>query len=247
MALIKCPECGREISNAAAACPHCGFPIENGGNVAKADIANNKRIQTRTIIISIAVAVALIAGVLTANYASNISARNRAEQERQEYIQKLTTIRENMLATGVEAESTAYLVRKVWRNTIEKNNDRETNRYTAKGASADKVYLFKNDFNDSFATSLDTLFHSEEYESSIEKIKTGKETIENDFRTMQNPPEDLKACWEELDKLYDNFATLCECAMKPDGSLLTYSEVLSSADSEFMEHYKKLGAIIPEE
>lgn len=27
MALIKCPECGREISNRAESCPHCGFPI----------------------------------------------------------------------------------------------------------------------------------------------------------------------------------------------------------------------------
>ena len=27
MALIKCPECGKEISDKAAACIHCGFPL----------------------------------------------------------------------------------------------------------------------------------------------------------------------------------------------------------------------------
>lgn len=27
MALIKCPECDREISDKATACPHCGYPI----------------------------------------------------------------------------------------------------------------------------------------------------------------------------------------------------------------------------
>jgi RNase P/RNase MRP subunit POP5 len=27
MALIKCPECGKEISNKATACVHCGYPI----------------------------------------------------------------------------------------------------------------------------------------------------------------------------------------------------------------------------
>lgn len=27
MALIKCPECSREVSSAAAACPQCGHPI----------------------------------------------------------------------------------------------------------------------------------------------------------------------------------------------------------------------------
>lgn len=29
MALIKCPECGREISDRAAACPHCGCPVSS--------------------------------------------------------------------------------------------------------------------------------------------------------------------------------------------------------------------------
>ena len=27
MALIECPECGREVSDRAAACPHCAYPI----------------------------------------------------------------------------------------------------------------------------------------------------------------------------------------------------------------------------
>ena len=31
MALIKCPECGREISNMAKACIHCGYPLEDAG------------------------------------------------------------------------------------------------------------------------------------------------------------------------------------------------------------------------
>lgn len=27
MAMIKCPECGREVSSRANACPYCGYPI----------------------------------------------------------------------------------------------------------------------------------------------------------------------------------------------------------------------------
>ena len=27
MALIKCPECGKEISDLAPACIHCGYPL----------------------------------------------------------------------------------------------------------------------------------------------------------------------------------------------------------------------------
>jgi endogenous inhibitor of DNA gyrase (YacG/DUF329 family) len=27
VALVDCPECGREVSTLAVACPHCGFPV----------------------------------------------------------------------------------------------------------------------------------------------------------------------------------------------------------------------------
>lgn len=29
MSLIKCPECGKEISDKAAVCPNCGCPVED--------------------------------------------------------------------------------------------------------------------------------------------------------------------------------------------------------------------------
>lgn len=32
MALIKCPECGREISDKAISCPGCGCPVEQNDN-----------------------------------------------------------------------------------------------------------------------------------------------------------------------------------------------------------------------
>lgn len=35
MAPIKCPECGREISDKAASCPNCGCPVEKSGQEKK--------------------------------------------------------------------------------------------------------------------------------------------------------------------------------------------------------------------
>ena len=33
MALIKCTECGHEVSDKASACPKCGCPIDNVGKI----------------------------------------------------------------------------------------------------------------------------------------------------------------------------------------------------------------------
>ena len=29
MALINCPECGKEVSDKATNCPNCGYPLED--------------------------------------------------------------------------------------------------------------------------------------------------------------------------------------------------------------------------
>ena len=33
MALIECPECGRQVSSQAPACPHCGYPVTGTAQV----------------------------------------------------------------------------------------------------------------------------------------------------------------------------------------------------------------------
>ena len=35
MALIRCPECGKEISDKAEACPNCGYPIVGLGKAKR--------------------------------------------------------------------------------------------------------------------------------------------------------------------------------------------------------------------
>jgi len=48
MALIKCPECGRDISDSAVSCPNCGHPInKDNKTVVQIDTAPNKRRKYR--------------------------------------------------------------------------------------------------------------------------------------------------------------------------------------------------------
>jgi len=46
MALIQCPECGRDVSDKAAACPHCGHPVR--GQV-KSDRVLNSSVASKIV------------------------------------------------------------------------------------------------------------------------------------------------------------------------------------------------------
>ncbi|MCI5639640.1 MAG: zinc-ribbon domain-containing protein [Lachnospiraceae bacterium] len=34
MSLIKCPECGKDVSNNASVCPNCGYSIRKNANAS---------------------------------------------------------------------------------------------------------------------------------------------------------------------------------------------------------------------
>ena len=44
MALITCPECGKQISDKAPACIHCGYPMQEQPPVTTATVSNSKKV-----------------------------------------------------------------------------------------------------------------------------------------------------------------------------------------------------------
>ena len=42
MSLIKCPECGKEVSTAAAACPSCGYPIAGASSAPRTGVPSSQ-------------------------------------------------------------------------------------------------------------------------------------------------------------------------------------------------------------
>lgn len=51
MAMIKCPECGRMVSNMAASCPTCGYPIASAASdgVVRVKLGMFQSVQGATI------------------------------------------------------------------------------------------------------------------------------------------------------------------------------------------------------
>lgn len=61
MALIKCPECGKEISDMAKACPECGYELKQNVEATKKESFFKKN-KIAVLVIGIVIIIAIVAG-----------------------------------------------------------------------------------------------------------------------------------------------------------------------------------------
>lgn len=242
MALIPCPECGREISEKVKSCPHCGYPFEENPsqdqpqkvevtsvNLGPRSPATKKKVIAflSIAVIAIVCVVAIVVGVKKSNETAARSA----------YIENLTLARTTMLLGGAEAESLCNLTKSVWYNTIYEERNTETDKYTRPNG------WFNSDFNDS----LSALYSDSSTAETISTIQANREDVAKIMRELQNPPEDLVACYDTTDAMYDAYCGLTDLAISPSGSLTSYAEAFGTYDDDFMLYYNKLDTQIPEE
>ena len=63
MALVQCPECGKEVSDQALSCPNCGYVMQKAESIEPVTTKSAKKIPDKRIITIVCVVV-LIAGLL---------------------------------------------------------------------------------------------------------------------------------------------------------------------------------------
>lgn len=252
MALIKCPECEREISDKANVCPNCGCPIEKvNGDTQKVEITgvkikNPARVKKYIIISVVVVLISALIAVIGSTIARNKAikeAEKEAEKEKIKYEQTLETYQSNlklakaqMFYGAVEAEDAGNIIKKVWYNAIYEIKDASTNCYTSKGGGGKYFY----DFN----TALSNLFSSSSFSSEISSIKENQDFIKEIMKKLTNPPDEYKEAYEALKDLYDAYLDLTNLVIDPSGSYTTYSENFSNADARMAKCYEAMEVYI---
>ncbi len=236
MAIIKCPECGKEISDKAKECINCGCPIgQKEIKVAeKVDVEakkNESKKKKITIFVSVILAIGLIVGgSFGVKHILDERRKNNLEDKVEKYKEDLESISLEMLNGAVEAEDCGNLIKKVWSNTIWKDSDKETDKFTKKDGK------FREDFNDS----LHALFEDKDFSEKRNKLENNKEKVTNMMKNMKNPPEGMEDAYLELKEYYDNYMTLVNLCINPSGNLTTYSSKFSDADSDAVDGFNKV-------
>lgn len=232
MALINCPECGKEISDKVNACPSCGYPMTNEENlpqqveITSVNLSNGNR---KKIIIGAGIIVlAIIMGLIIA-YMYNIDKTNT-------YIDDLKLLRDTSLDGASKAEELSILTINVWSNSIFEETSEETDKYTLTSFG---------DFNSDFNDSLENLFSDSETQEKVSTIEANQKKVSDIMKDLQNPPKKLKSCYATATELYSSYQSLTNLAINPKGSLQDYGDSKSEKVDSYMEQFDKLEAQIP--
>ncbi len=246
MALINCPECGKEISNRAGACPNCGCPIgevsnplqEKNAKIQQVEVTGIKvKRKTRMIVVVLIILLlAAIGGFIGYKKYNEMKVEQEYQQAFNLYIDDLQEIRAIMLVSGGEAEKLCNLTSKVWYNTIHKIEDKETNIYSKRTNSS---------FFSDFGVAVDNLYADDDTINTLSNISSSVTMVKEYMKGLQYPPEGLDKCYDTVMELYEEYNALTSLAMSPSGSYNEYSSKLSESASEFMLAYEKLENLIP--
>lgn len=240
---IKCDECGAVLSETDEICPKCGCPVEKKKaekeikpqQVEVASIKMAKRTKRIILGVIITLIICVIGGV-----GYKIYSDGKAEQEYQEsyntYIDNLEKVQILMITGGSDAESLCNLTLRVWGNTIYREREDETEKYTCPNG------FFVNDFNEALAN----LYADSDTQDTITDIESNQASVKELIKKLQNPPEGLDKCYDTVSELYEAYKTLTDLAISPSGNYSGFGTNKSDAVSDFLSAYEKLDNQIPE-
>ena len=204
MALINCPECGKEVSDKAATCTNCGYVINS--EITTHNISKTKKpfFQNRTFwIITICILV-VIGGIIGFEAYRNYSTQKQLEEAQQKQEQLETEYYSNMKDTFLNlAEATKIAV------TLNSQID------TAWDA-ANKSFTGVYNLNLYVLSQLKILYEQDDFSTQAQKLLDLNNKIAQNMESLRTPPEKYNEAYMHLKKFSDSYTSLVSYIVSPD-------------------------------
>lgn len=246
MALIKCPECGREVSDKAPACPHCGYPFsstvekDDAQTQDKETIVEEKSIKKKkknSIVRIIIVLCIIVGGIGGGLYYNKIQTKIKEDKKYNAYVDNLTNF--GFMAESGEILSCDLLdkITKVWYNSIYKEDSYFTDKYTKDGSG---------NFWDDFNTSLMMYMFSDSYKADESDIKDCKKKVEELYKKLKDAPNGFEKAVDKAAAVQAAYSSLVDFSLDVEGNYTSVSEDVRNKKEEFEKTYTDFKLSIPE-
>lgn len=229
-----CEECGYELDDNVTICPKCGCPVPESEEEKK---TRKKKKITISVIAILVVILAIIAIVCVINITNQKKAEEAAAAVEAARVQAANDYASNLeLAsfTMLTGASTAEEAGTLIHDVWYDTIFDEHNADTSKYTSGN------SDFNDS----LSELFSDEEFQDKISSIKSNQATVNELMQELTNPPAEYEEAYDTLKNYYDAYLELTNLAISPTGSLQSYTDDFNEADSNVLKYYNAMDVYI---
>lgn len=264
MAMIKCPNCGEEISEKARRCVHCGAEIpavtpeptvllceecgavlteadevcpKCGCPVQKAPEPEEKPQKVEVTNVRIPVDKKARKAIITVVVIVLVAVAAFAVARvgmKSSASKEYAQKLETAVYTMLDGASTAETEATLIHDVWYNTIYEEDSTRTDKYTKSNGV------FHDDFNTSLLLLMVSDDYTQATESIESNQETVRGLMKELQNPPEEYADAYDALKEYYDAYLELTNLALDPSGNLSSYTSSLNEADTNTANCYKAM-------
>ncbi|MDE5604096.1 MAG: zinc ribbon domain-containing protein [Eubacterium sp.] len=263
MAIIKCPNCKKDISDKAISCPSCGVILQNKtstvntckecGSELRNDYSycrncgcpinsNNEQVQTNQIeVINIKHKKTaknkkpiIICIILVIAILSTYAISQKVKVSN--YETTLNSVSTLMIEGASTAEDAGNLIHDVWYNTIFEKRNAETDKFT--------MTSNKKSFNDDFNDSLANLFSDYTFCNKLETIRENRASVISMMKELTNPPKEYQEAYSILKDYYEAYSELTDLVLNPTGTLTTFTNDFNEAEQKVLDAFEAIAIYI---
>jgi len=270
VAMINCPNCGKQISDKALSCPSCGLELNKGEKpkeVARFCEECGVEIPNGITACPACGCPVPVKEEVPQNVdATNISLSKTNKKKRNIFIGVAVIVALAVIAvmyfTNQQKEKAAV--------EYASNLELASNTMLSGGATAEEAgglfhdvwyntiyeeydsttdkYTRTNsgsgNFYDDFNDALAILLGDADFQIKISMIEDNQETVKNLMKELMNPPEEYQEAYDALKDYYDAYLELTGIVISPTGNLQTFTSNFNDADSNLLKYYKAMQVYI---
>lgn len=224
-----CPECGNELEQNVSVCPQCGYPMDTVDTQKPAEDGTQ---------------------ISVGNDNENASKSEGSKRKKKKitltifvvlliaalafgYVQKQRSDYAENLYQATYFMQEGCIKAEDTCNLIQKtwNNAiwKKSDKETNKYTKAKGVFV--SDFNDA----LDRLFEDEDFVDQLREIVENQSQVNAYVKALQNPPKKFQAGYQKITELYEAYLKFTNMALSPTGSLNSFAEDFEEIDKETAE------------
>lgn len=238
MSLVKCTECGKEVSDKATTCPNCGCPLGNEIQEPEVTATSAKPTAKKKTIIVMTIAILVVLSIIIGFFLYKRSSETKKAAEKEAYLDSASEFSLSLIYAAAKCEDTGNLIKSIWYNVIFEEDDPTTDPYT-KWGSYNGSYFY-DDFNEA----LQNFFSSDKYAEMEKMLIDDYEKLSDLSVQLKDAPEGLEDIGETVNEAYSHYRKLYKNATSPSGSLETYSNDFSENDTNTVDAYEDLQNLI---